>query len=551
MTQALSHDSFKGSDERSGSRSDRFARYACYIVLVLVLAVFAALRFRYRDLPLERDEGEYAYMGQLMLQGIPPYQMAYTMKLPGTCAAYAVIMAVFGQTTVGIRLGIIVVISLCAILVFLLGKYLHGLLAGTVAGITYSFLAIRPGVMGMGGHPTHFIVLTALAGILLLFRAMHRERTVLFFVSGLMFGLAFLMKQPGILFGLLAGSYWLWVEWKHGFLWRNLVFRGGAFAVGVALPYGLLCLWLLHAGVFANFRFWTWTYALEYGSMLSLADSWRFDLRFTLPWAVRPFVLWEIALAGLAAPLWSRSARLHGGFVTAFFTTSLLAVCPGLYFRPHYFILLLPAVAVCAGIAVDCAQRELHRLNLGRLAFIPLLCFAVAYLASVRGQWRSYFHLNPAALSRKICADGVICGDHKLVADFIKARAAPGDQIGIFGSEPEICFYARLRCASSYIYVYPLMEKQRFAGQMQNEMLGQLQRTAPRFLIYVDDEQSWGWSRNFAKNLPFLEQAWSFAHAGYDLVDQVPIPDPGSHTQPLRGGQPQFCVFERPIHEPR
>jgi hypothetical protein len=38
---------------------------------------------------LERDEGEYAYAGQLMLQGIPPYQLAYTMKLPGPFAAYA------------------------------------------------------------------------------------------------------------------------------------------------------------------------------------------------------------------------------------------------------------------------------------------------------------------------------------------------------------------------------------------------------------------------------------------------------------------------------
>lgn len=37
--------------------------------------------------PLERDEGEYAYAGQLMLQGIPPYQLAYNMKLPGTYAA--------------------------------------------------------------------------------------------------------------------------------------------------------------------------------------------------------------------------------------------------------------------------------------------------------------------------------------------------------------------------------------------------------------------------------------------------------------------------------
>ena len=49
-------------------------------------------------MPLERDEGEYAYAGQLMLQLIPPYQLAYNMKLPGIYAAYAVVLKLFGQT---------------------------------------------------------------------------------------------------------------------------------------------------------------------------------------------------------------------------------------------------------------------------------------------------------------------------------------------------------------------------------------------------------------------------------------------------------------------
>ncbi len=66
--------------------------------LLLAMLLFAAIRWRLRDMPLERDEGEYAYAGQLMLQGIPPYQVAYNMKLPGTYVAYAVIMKIFGQT---------------------------------------------------------------------------------------------------------------------------------------------------------------------------------------------------------------------------------------------------------------------------------------------------------------------------------------------------------------------------------------------------------------------------------------------------------------------
>jgi hypothetical protein len=560
MKQTLAPDSSSDS-AASPAHSDRAYRtYVCYAVLLVVLAVFAAVRFHFRSMPLERDEGEYAYMGQLLLQGVPPYKLAYTMKLPGTCMAYAAMMAVFGQTAGGIRIGLMVVTSLCALLVFLLGKRLCGLLAGTIAGITYAFLAIRPGVLGMDGHATHFVVLMALAGILVLLRAIEQESTSLFFASGLLFGLSFLMKQPGIFFAFFAGCHWLWREWKqakekHGRAKNdrakddsargNIFAHGAALVLGVVLPYGLLCLWLLWAGVFSTFWFWTWTYARAYGSIMSLGESWRLVGRYTIPWAVRPFVLWEIALAGLVAPLWSRSARARGGFVAGFFLTSALAVCPGFYFRPHYFIVLLPAVAICAGIAVDCAERELRRFNWNRLAFAPLLLFALAYLFSIHGQWKTYGHLDPIALSRKIHYDQPYA-DAVPVADVIKARSEPQDDIGIIGSEPEICFYTHLRCASSYLYMYPLMEKQPFARQMQNDMLAELQSKRPRFLIYEDDERAWGWKNTLAKNLPFFERAWNFAHTDYEMVDQVLVPVPAEVPYGIQSDrQPRLYVFQR------
>ena len=128
--------------------TSRGVRYACVGAFLLAVAFFAFVRVRLRNMPLERDEGEYAYMGQLMLQGIPPYQLASNMKLPGTYAAYAAIMAVFGETAGGIRIGLMLVTTAAAVLVFFLGKHLYELLTGSIAGITYLFLAARPGVKG-------------------------------------------------------------------------------------------------------------------------------------------------------------------------------------------------------------------------------------------------------------------------------------------------------------------------------------------------------------------------------------------------------------------
>src|ERR1700733_9025510 len=113
------------------SRSS-LARLWPWLVVLLVLLFVGFIRFRLLEVPLERDEGEYAYAGQLILQGIPPYELAYNMKLPGTYFAYALGMAVFGQTIKGVHLTLIAVNSLTIVFVFLVGRKLFGVTAGLV-----------------------------------------------------------------------------------------------------------------------------------------------------------------------------------------------------------------------------------------------------------------------------------------------------------------------------------------------------------------------------------------------------------------------------------
>ncbi len=532
------------STQKPTSVREIWFRYGCYAALLIAILFFAWIRFHLRNTPLERDEGEYAYMGQLMLQGIPPYKLAGNMKLPGIYAAYAAIMAIFGETTAGIHIGMIFVNAATTILVFLLGKYLYGLLAGTVAGTTYAFFSIRPALLGIDGHATHFVVLFAVAGVLLLLYAIDRGRTVLFFASGLCFGMAFLMKQPGIFFAVFGALYWLWCEWKSPSLWRNIFIRGGALAAGTAFPFVLMCLWLWHAGVFENFCFWTWSYALEYGS---IAD-WplvRYLLGLSLPWAFRPVVIWEMAIVGFTAPMWNKYAREHGGFMAGLFFFSCVAVCPGFYFRPHYFILILPAAALATGIGVESVRRFLKQ-NTARplLAGLPVLYFVLVFVVCVQSQYRVYFRLDPVALSRKMHYQQPYV-EAVAVADYIAAHAKQGDEIGIMGSEPQICFLTHLHCATSYLYMYPLLEKQRFAPQMRADMMRQLEKARPRFLVYEDAELAWNWKPTLAENRLFFDSLWNYAHEGYTLNYKIPVAGVERYPEHLFGDRGYVYVLER------
>src|SRR5437764_7833474 len=107
------------------------------LLAVIVFGLVLVIRIRLLEIPLERDEGEYAYAGQLMLQGIPPYKLAYNMKFPGTYAAYAVIMSIFGQIIVAIHLGLLLINVATIALIFFVCRRLINTVAGITAAASY------------------------------------------------------------------------------------------------------------------------------------------------------------------------------------------------------------------------------------------------------------------------------------------------------------------------------------------------------------------------------------------------------------------------------
>jgi len=494
-----------------------------YAALLLVILLVAGIRFHLRTMPLERDEGEYAYAGQLILQGIPPYALAYNMKLPGTYAAYAAIMSVFGQSAAGIRIGLLLINAATIILVFLLAQKLAGSvsgpLTGFVAGTTYAVLSTLPALLGFAGHATHFVVLFALAGILILLRALNTQRgPLLFFCGGFLLGSAFLMKQPGIAFAVFGALYVARCSWKQP---RLLVSREAAYLAGAALPFALTCLALTHAGVFRNFWFWTFTYAREYSSETSLAMGWQ-ALKQSLRWTMHPFPLWAIAEIGFVTLFWDRRWRPQLFFLATLTAFSLLAVCAGFYFRPHYFILLLPAASILAGFAVTSVYRFLKQRRFpASMRRVPLLIFIAACAFSLWDQRAFLFELDPPAAAQKIYAANPF-SEAIAAAKIVRTSTTSADTIAVFGSEPEIYFLSARHSATSYIYMYDLIKTQPYQVHMRQEMILQIVAAKPRVVIYVDDWASWGWKRGQEHDELFT---WieNYIHENYEPIQQMQI----------------------------
>src|ERR687888_510434 len=252
---------------------EKIAQSAWWILFLLVVAIVVFVRLRLLDIPLERDEGEYAYAGQLILQRIPPYQLAYNLKFPGTYAAYAAIMSIFGQTTTGVHVGLLLVNAVTIILIFFLGRQLVNLAAGLAAGTTYAVLSVSPSVLGFAGHATHYVLLPVLGGTLLLINSTDRQAWGRLLASGLLFGIGLLMKQPAVFFALFGTTYLVSHDLHRRVRAKEILTRVLTFGAGLILPLGLTCLVLWQMGVFERFWFWTINYARQYSSLVSFSQA--------------------------------------------------------------------------------------------------------------------------------------------------------------------------------------------------------------------------------------------------------------------------------------
>ncbi len=488
-----------------------------WLLLAAAYLGVALIRWRLLEVPLERDEGEYAYFGQLLLRGFPPYQLAYTMKLPGTQLAYAAAMAVFGQTAAGLRIGLLVVNAATTALLFLLGRRLLGTAAALAAAAAFAWLSISTALLGLFGHATHFVLLPAVAGLLVLHRAIGGGRLPAFFGSGLLLGAALLMKQPGGVF-LLFGAGWLaWSRSGPGGAGRGrLVAEEGALLAGAAVPLFLVVAWAWLGGTLDQLWLWTVRYAQAYSTARSLGAGLE-DLARNGSGAIgQAWLLAAVAGAGLIAVAWPGRPVRERAFLVALPACSFVGVSAGLYFRGHYFILLLPALGLLVGAAVRLAAERAGRAG----AVAGLLVVAAGCGQTAWTQRDLLFRLTPAQVSRALYLDNPF-PESPMVAEYIAARTGPEDRIAILGSEPQILFYARRLSATGFVYAYGLMEPQPFARAMQEQLASEVEQARPAYLVWAFVPTSWLVRRT---SDPWIFQwADQFVARDYDLVGQVQI----------------------------
>jgi hypothetical protein len=376
------------------------------------------------------------------------------------------------------------------------------------------------------------VALAALLSIYFLLKALGTNRLAIFFWSGLFAGTAFLMKQPGIFFGVFGGFYLLRSEWSNtekSVRAIGVAKKFGTFCSGFVLPYAITCGILLRAGVFQKFWFWTVSYARAYGSEVRIFGGappdglHHFANRMELQKEHFAYV-WVLIVFGVAAMLWESNLRRHAGFLLGLLAFSFLAISVGFYFRGHYFILIYPFLAILAGAGLTSMRNLVKRWGApGYVAALPVILFCAVYANALYVDRQTYFIDTPHEACRYVYGANPF-PEAVGVGNYIREHSTADARIAVLGSEPEIYFYAHRLSATGYIYTYALVEEQQFGAVMQSEMIKEVEANKPEFVVYVLMHESWN-TREHADTTIF-DWTDSYLKAHYELVG---VADGGNH----------------------
>jgi hypothetical protein len=486
------------------------------VILFFSILFTILCRLRLLGIPLERDEGEYAYVGQQLLAGIPPFVSIYHVKFPGIYVAYSIIEAIFGQTIAGIHLGLLLINISTGIILFFIGKYFFSPINSALAVSCFFILTLSQTLLGFSANSEHFLVFFAMIGILLALIASDSQNIKqetfsrskfpfgrilfaqhsLYFYSGLSLGIAYTVKQQAIVF-ILFGLLFLCFKWfteRQGY--KSILFRGLLFCLGAGLPFGITCLIFLRLGIFEKFWWWTWFYPRIYAQLIHYSQALDyFNLAFfSSPagvgiWSIF-WPLFALAVLGMVVTIqnrnWSKTL-----FLLALFLSSFIAVSVGFSFNPHYFLIAAPGMALIAASGAESItdyfsnrKPKLFSKNAGIIAVFVVLLFAI-YME------RSYlFDLDETSIARAAYG-GNPFPESLEIGNFIKLNSLPEDKIAVLGSEPQIYFYSGRRAATGYVYTYEMIADHPYAHQFQTEMIKEIQDAKPKFLVMINIKSSW------------------------------------------------------------
>ncbi len=417
------------------------------LVAICLLPILIYLPFA--GSPFERDEGTYATIAQGVLHGQVPYRDLFDNKPPLVYGWYALSFLLFGEHTAAPRIVASLLLSVTTLALFAQARLLF---PRGVAYLAATLFAVSTGVpfLALHANTEAYLLLPLVTSVASFTVGMNSRRLPWFVLAGVLGALAIATKQVAV-WNLVAlavvAIVWRWrtADDTRERLGPFLALVAGAIgAMGViAIPF--LATGALDDLVYANVSYnWLYIGFLTWGErILNLGSGMAFVFL-----AVAPLLV--AACFGLITVL-RRGKRAADYLIVGWAVASAIGVASGGRFFPHYFLHLVPAMALLAAIVIyERFARPGMQLRSRPAIMFGLLLVAVALTTN------AVLYVAPRGAEKQLAENVYYQKEWEQSSQalglYIKERTDPEDTIFNFGREPQIYFYADRRPAVQYFY---------------------------------------------------------------------------------------------------
>ncbi len=460
------------------------------------LAVFVYTGFKYIQLPLDRDEGTYLYMGYSFIHGYVPYVDFYEIKPPGIFLVYGLFHLLFGWTTETLHSGVFFIQLATACFIY---KIIHQLAASSNTALTacaaYFLISVFPNFQGFAILSEHFFIFFIVLSLFFLTQSLLNRQIQNIFFAGLSLGFAAMIRQHAIFF-ILPFLYFLLVvsdKNKTSKLLPLLYFIGGNVLVIVSLIG-----YVFIRGGFEEMVTWV----IENPSKNYISQvSWQEGKQYFYNYLNNHFLirhwpvvlLFIIGLINLFINMISNSKKKEAILTLLFFISSMACIFPGFKFYGHYWLMMMPAFGMISGYA--CVSSRNKAMLMANSALILFMVSAQLYVNA-----DLYFKIKGDEIYKRLYDSNPNYPLNKITG-YLNKRLKKNEEIFVFGSEPQVYYQTSKISKTPHVYIGFVHTPGPASLQMQQEVIDFLENEKPEYLVHIQNPISINMKENSEQNL--------------------------------------------------
>lgn len=437
--------------------------------------------------PFMRDEAFYASVAQAMRHGAMPYEYGFDNKPPMIFYWYYLSFQAFGEHVWAPRLVAALLLSGASALMYIQGRLLFSRAGGLIAAVAFG-LSMGIAKFEVNANTEYFMIPFTILALVAFTLGQRRGSWYWYVLCGAASMVAIMTKQTAVFLPLVFSAFTLYPLLRRRTLHRGrtalltlaqLSAGGAALLVAIMLP-------IVATGTLDEFYRSAVVYAGQYTNDLTLADKLSTMLWPTprhLVMSAGPLVL--LAGAGIVCVL--RKPNQGTLLLVCWFLAAAAGVIVAGRFYPHYFVALLPGMALLAVPALQWAKSSLPTRPAAVLLLGLLPLVAVSPLVT-----NAKIYLQPTPTERHLAqypgsSMAVWEAQSKEAGEWIAQITRPGEKIYGFGFMPGIYFYSGRESPTQYIFKHPFAIDESYARDAVRQMEADKPVLILDSAIYEDD----------------------------------------------------------------